>query len=110
MYRELVANVEVSVVPGVDDHSSVQHLRCHLHVLAKPFCDLRIREAFSHAEVHPWVVPRVDCLGGDRLRQLIISLAVALERANGILHAPQLVRSQLAHGVEPGSRTGACGY
>lgn len=101
MDRKLVANVEVSVVPGVDDHLSVQHLRCHLHVLAESLSDLRIGEAFSHAEVHPRVVPRVDCLGRDRLRKFIVRLAVGLQGTDGVLNAPQLVSSQLAYSVEP---------
>ena len=88
MDRKLVANVEVSVVPGVDDHLSVQHLRCHLHVLAESLSDLSIREAFSHAEVHPRVVPRVDCLGRDRLRKFIVRLTVSLQGTYGILNAP----------------------
>ena len=86
MNGELVTDGQVFVVPSVNHDSPVQHLGSNFNMLAEAFANLGVREAFSHAKVHTRVIARVNCFVGDRLRELIIRLAVISKCTNCILH------------------------
>ena len=91
MQRKCVANAEAPLVPGINDHLTVEHLGSDLKVLTEALAHLSQGEPFSHTEIHPRVVPREDDLLGQLLRQSIISLWRVLKRPNLRLDICELV-------------------
>ena len=78
MHRELVADGQAPIVPGIYHDLAVQHLRRYFHVLAEAFAHLSVREPLSHGEVHARIGSGENFLFRDLLRELIMRVAIRL--------------------------------